>query len=130
MSDAIEQFLNEQKSMLKLVDEILGAWNYGQGCYQLPALIGALSLRLNWDSEQARRNDPIIRAYLKDHPTWYVRRGANGGVMERSEHEKKEAAKQAKEIAKQEIRLALAAKLAQPATSLSVEPNNTNSSVE
>jgi hypothetical protein len=117
MSDPVESFLNEQKIMLNLVGEILDGWN-GDGCYQVPALVLAIANKLNWNSDQARRNDPIIRAYLKDHPIWYVTRGAHGGIMKRSEHEKKEAAKLAKETAKekakQEITLALAAKMAPP----------------
>lgn len=112
MSDPVESFLNEQKPMLELVGEILDGWN-GEGCYKVPALVLAVAGKLNWNSDQARRNDPLIRAYLKDHPTWYVTRGAHGGIMKRAEHDKKEAAKLAKEKAKQEIALTLAAKMAQ-----------------
>jgi hypothetical protein len=137
MSDPVESFLNEQKPMLRLVDEILDGWT-SESCYQVPALVVAIATRLNWDSDQARHNDPIIRAYLKKHPTWYVTRGAHGGIMRRSEHEKKEAAKFAKEAAKekakQEITLALAAKMSQPTVVVPVpaldsdesEQDNTN----
>lgn len=137
MSDPVESFLNEQKPMLKLVDEILDTWS-GEGCYQVPALVMSIATKLNWDSDQARRNDPIIRAYLKEHPTWYVTRGAHGGIMRRAEHDKKEALKLAKEAAKekakQEIRLALATKLSQPTVVVPVpaldsdesEQDNTN----
>lgn len=130
MNDPVESFLNEQKPMLKLVDEILDVWS-SDGCYQVPALVLTIANRLNWNSEQARRNDPIIRAYLKTHPTWYVTRGAHGGIMKRSEHEKKEAAKLAKEVAKekakQEITLALATKMTPVAPIISTMPSDTES---
>ena len=124
MTDPVEIFLNEQKPMLKMVDEILDAWN-GEGCYQVPTLVKTLAVNLNWNSDQARLNDPIIRAYLKNHPTWYVRRGANGGIMKRSEYQEKEAAKVAKEKAKQELKAKVALLTAAPV--VAVQDNTDNS---
>jgi hypothetical protein len=126
MTDPVDTFLDEQRPMLKMVDEILDTWN-GAGCYQIPKLVQDLALQFNWDSEQARRNDPIIRAYLKTHPVWYITRGAGGGVMRLSEHQRKEAAKVAKEKAKLDLQAAVAAaKAAQPAADTSGQ-DNTNS---
>jgi hypothetical protein len=125
MSDSVQTFLDTLRPMLKLVDEVLNAWN-GDDRYQVPNLVSELALRLNWDSDQVRRNDPIIRAYLKDHPTWYVTRGAHGGIMKRADWLKKKQAEAEKERAKQEIKAALAAKeAAKTAVSATVVPTVT-----
>lgn len=127
MNDPADSFLNGLRPTLKLVDEILESWN-GEGCYKVPDLIGALSLKLNWDADQARRNDPVIRFFLKDHPMWYVTRGAHGGIMKRADWQKKQFAAAAKQKAKEEIKAALAAKEAQKASSVpsSLGQDNTN----
>lgn len=116
MIDPVELFLSELKPILNVVNEMLDAWK-GDSCYQIPKLVEALSVKFDWDAEAARRHDPIIRAYLKNHPTWHVTRGAHGGIMRRAEFDKKEFAKAAKERAKQDIKAALAAKLALVTTS-------------
>lgn len=129
MTDSVDIFLDEQRPMLKMVDEILNAWD-GASCYQIPKLVKDLALQFNWDSDQARRNDPIIRAYLKTHPVWYVTRGAHGGIMQRSEYEKKEAAKVAKEKAKLDLQAAVAAaKAAQPVADTSGQDNTNTATV-
>lgn len=106
MSDPVESFLDSQRPLLKLVDEMLEEWK-SDSCYQVPQLLLNMGARENWNSEQLRKFDPIVRAYLKDHPVWYVTRGAHGGIMKRAEHDKKEADKAAKEAAK----IALKAKI-------------------
>ena len=107
MTDHVDDFLAETKRILKVVDEILEAWS-GEGCYQVPILLLNLATQLGWNDEEIRRNDPVVRLYLKkDHPLWYITRGAKGGIMRRSEHDKKEAAKLAKEKAKAEIKAKL-----------------------
>lgn len=133
MSNPVESFLNEQVPMLKLVDEILEAWDK-QGCYQVPALMVSLSVKLNWNSTQARLKDPIIRAYLKDHPMWAITRGAHGGIISRAEFLKKEAAKIAKEAAKSVALAMIANKVAQATATTDIavidtaldEQDNTN----
>jgi hypothetical protein len=119
MSNPVECFLDTLKPMLNIVDEILNAWN-GEGCYQVPGLVLSVAAKLNWNDKQIRSNDPIIRAYLKDHPTWYVTRGAGGGVTRRDEWQKKEAIKVAKEKAKAELKLVLETKLIQPIVTTNV----------
>lgn len=118
MTDPVESFLNEQKNILKIVDEILDAWT-GDGCYQVPTLLLNLASKLSWNADQMRRNDPIVRLYLKDHPLWFITRGAKGGIMRRAEHDKREAAKLAKEKAKAEIKAQLLEKSAALTASVS-----------
>jgi hypothetical protein len=127
----IQSFLDSKVSMLIIVDEILNDWS-GESCYQLPALLGQIKLRMGWDDKQLRSNDPIIREYIRNHPDWYVTRGAHGGIMRRAEKQKKEAALEAKKKAKEEINAALDAEVARkrseasaPADS-SVIADNTN----
>ena len=109
MSDAVQIYLDTLTPMLTAVDEILDAWD-DKGCYQVPILIGNLAVRFNWNAKEARRNDPIIRSYLKVHPVWYITRGAYGGIMRREEHNKKEAEAEAKKLAKLELQAALKVK--------------------
>lgn len=126
MSNPIEAYLDNLKPILSVVDEILDNWK-GDGCFQLPNLIGLVAVKFSWDEIQIRNHDPIIRSYIRQHPVWYVTRGAGGGIMRRSEYQKKEATKLAKEKAKADIKAALAIKLAQQsASTASAVEDNTN----
>jgi hypothetical protein len=111
----IQSFYDELTPILSAVDEILNEWN-GEGCLQFPVLMGTLTLKLNWEGEEgqkiARAKEPIIREYVRTHQTWYVTRGAHGGIMRRSEKQKKDAEKAAKDKAKAELTAALEAELA------------------
>lgn len=107
----IQSFLDSKIPMLLVVDEVLGDWN-GEGCYQFPALLGQIKLKMGWDDKQLRVNDPIIRDYVRSHSDWYVTRGAHGGIMKASEKQKKEAESEAKRKAKEEINAALDAEVA------------------
>ncbi len=107
----IQSFLDNQIAMLLAVDEELNAWK-GEGCLQFPILMGNITVKLGWDSETQRKKEPIIREYVRNHPDWYVTRGAHGGIMRRSEKEQKDAAKAAKEKAKAELNAALEAEVA------------------
>lgn len=107
----IQSFLDGQVSMLVAVDEILSDWK-GEGCLQFPTLMTSVSAKLGWDAETQRKKEPIIREYVRNHPDWYVTRGAHGGIMRRSEKEQKDAAKAAKEKAKAELNAALEAEVA------------------
>jgi hypothetical protein len=115
MNDPIESFLDSQRSILNLVDELLDGWKI-EALYQVPQLLLHMGVRLNWDATQLRKFDPIVRAYLKDHPVWYVTRGAHGGIMRRDEHNKKENDKLTKLRAKEELKATLEAKAAAAAS--------------
>lgn len=120
MSDPVETFLDSQRPMLKIVNEILDGWK-GEGCFQIPQLLLSVGARLNWNSIQLRNNDPIVRAYLRDHPMWYVTRGAHGGIMPRAEHDKRETNKAAKEEAKRSLKATLEAKATQASVAVPVD---------
>jgi hypothetical protein len=124
MNDPIESFLDSQRPILNLVDQMLDDWK-SEALYQVPQLLLNMGARLDWDSKQLRKYDPIVRAYLKDHPVWYVTRGAHGGIMRRNEHDKKEADKAAKLRAKEELKATLEAKAAAAA---SVQPTGQDNS--
>lgn len=125
----IQSFLDSKVPMLLVVDEVLNEWA-GDGCYQFPALLGQIKLKMNWDDKQLRANDPIIREYIRNHPDWYVTRGAHGGIMRSSEKQKKDDAKAAKEKAKAEINAQLdaevAKKKAEAQAAIDANADNTN----
>lgn len=107
----IQSFLDGQTPMLLAVDAALSDWK-GEGCLQFPILMTSVSAKLGWDSETQRKKEPIIREYVRNHPDWYVTRGAHGGIMRRSEKEQKDALKAAKDKAKAELNAALEAEVA------------------
>jgi hypothetical protein len=111
MNNNIQNTLDRLVPIFAAVDEVLNAWN-GEGCYQFPVLIQALAVQLNWDTETTRKNDPIIRYYVRNHADWHVTRGAHGGIMRAEEKQKKEQAKAAKKAAKDQMQAALEAKVA------------------
>lgn len=111
----IQSYLDSKVSMFQIVDEVLDAWN-GEGCLQFPTLMGQVNAKMNWVGKEgeklSRANEPIIRDYVRNHPNWYVTRGAHGGIMRASDKQKKEEAKAAKDKAKAELAAALEAEVA------------------
>jgi hypothetical protein len=116
----VQSYFDSQLAPLfSVVDEVLNEWTSDK-CYQLPMLMMNIKAKMKWEGEegekQFRAKDPIIRDYIRNHPTWYITRGAHGGVMRRAEKEKKEAAAEAKRTAiaeaKREISAALDAEIA------------------
>ena len=80
-------------------------------CIPIPLLMTSLKIKFSWDDKQVNAKEPVIRDYFRDHPKWYVRQGAYGGIGRRAEKDKKDAVKQAKLQAKQRIEAELAKKL-------------------
>ncbi len=111
----IQSYLDSKIPMFQVVDEVLNDWT-GEGCLQFPTLMGTVTAKLGWVGKEgdkiARANEPIIRDYVRNHPDWYVTRGAHGGIMRASEKQKKEEARLAKEKARAELTAALEAELA------------------
>lgn len=111
----ITSYLDSKVSMFQIVDEVLNDWN-GEGCLQFPTLMGTVTIKMGWEGKEgdklARANEPIIRDYVRNHPDWYVTRGAHGGIMRASEKQKKEDAKAAKDKAKADLAVAIAATIA------------------
>lgn len=110
MSDSIKSRLAELSSLFEETDTILNEWT-SVSCLQIPTLVSNLALKLNWDAKQARENDPLIRWYIRNHPDWYITRGAKGGIMKREDKQKKELAKQALLDVKAQLKAALDAKI-------------------
>jgi hypothetical protein len=109
MSDPIEINLENVRALWKATDQFLSEWKE-EGNLQIPELIKTMTQSLNWDEKTVRDNDPLIRYHVRHHPDWHVTRGAHGGIMRTSDKQKKEAAKQAKDVAKQIMAQALEAK--------------------
>jgi hypothetical protein len=111
----IQSYLDSKIPMFQVVDEVLNDWT-GEGCLQFPTLMGTVTAKLGWIGKEgdkiARANEPIIRDYVRNHPDWYVTRGAHGGIMRASEKQKKEEVRLAKEKARAELTAVLEAELA------------------
>lgn len=111
----ITAYLDSKVPMFQIVDEVLNDWT-GEGCLQFPTLMGTVTAKMGWEGDEgektARANEPIIRDYVRNHPDWYVTRGAHGGIMRASEKQKKEDAKAAKDKAKAELAAAIEATIA------------------
>jgi hypothetical protein len=109
MSDAIETFLMDIKSICAATDQALSEWK-GEGNLQFPTLLGMMAVRNNWNEKQVRYADPYVRGYVRQHSDWYVTRGAGGGIMRATDKQKKDAVKLQKELEKQQMRNAIEAK--------------------
>ena len=110
MRNQIDNTLDDLKPIFKTIDDCLTEWK-GDGNLQFPTLIGMIALKLSWDDKQLREHDAIVRFYVRKHPDWHVTRGAHGGIMPATEKHKRDAIKIAKEIAKNQVKDAVAAKL-------------------
>lgn len=106
-----QAYFEGQAVIFAAVDEILDAWT-GTGCYKLPTLIEQIVERFGWDDKTLRAKDPVIRDFLRNHPKWYITRGAHGGIMRMSEKQKKVNIETAKAKAKAEVNAAIEAELA------------------
>jgi hypothetical protein len=113
MSDTIENNLETLRALFQETDRALSEWTDEGKNLQFPVLLGMIAVRLNWNEKQVRDNDPIIRYHVRNHPDWYVTRGAHGGIMRTSEKQKKDNLRLAKELAKKQMADALEAKVAE-----------------
>lgn len=112
MNRNIQTQIDELTPIWTATDEVLDDWK-GEGCLQLPILMGMLAVKFNWSDKQMRENDPFVRRYLRHHDKWHVTRGAHGGIMRLSDKQKKDAEKEAKDLARKQVETAVAAKAAQ-----------------
>lgn len=111
MNDTIQKVTESLTVIFSATEEALNDWK-GDGCLQIPTLITSLALKLNWDEKQIRENDPIVRYYVRNNPEWHVTRGAHGGIMRVADKNKKEADRISKQAAKEQVKAAIEAKLA------------------
>lgn len=107
---AKEKIMSEISELIDATDDALNNWT-GDGNLQFPVLLGIIGTKQGWDERQARRADPFVREYVRNHPDWYVTRGAHGGIMKASDQQKKNAAKIAKETVKKQIQEVIDAKV-------------------
>src|ERR1700727_3782495 len=110
-SSNVQSFLDSRQAILEAVERELDDWK-GEGCYQLPKMMELMGARFGWTETQTRSNDPIIREFIRTHPTYVLTRGAHGGIGRRADIQAKVDAKEAKKRAKEELSKALDAKIA------------------
>jgi hypothetical protein len=106
-----DKLLQDINQLIDSTDEVLNSWS-GDTNLQFPVLLGMIAVRNNWDEKQVRRADPFVREYIRNHPEWYVTRGAHGGIMRAADKNKKEQAKLSKELTKKQMKSDLEAKVA------------------
>jgi hypothetical protein len=111
MSDTINNNLETLRALFQSIDQILNEWTSNENL-QVPVLLGMMAVRFNWNEKQVRENDPFVRFHVRNHPDWYITRGAGGGIMRASEKQKKEAILLAKTLAKKQMAEALEAQAA------------------
>lgn len=109
MNDNIKRSVEKFTAIAIEAEAALNEWT-GEKCLQFPALLTTMAVKLNWDEQEIRRNDPLVRFYIREHSDWHVTRGAHGGIMRMSDKLKKEQSKSAKDAAKEAARAVLAAK--------------------
>jgi len=109
--DTIQDNLEKIRGIWQATDQALSEWTSEKNL-QFPVLLGMIAVRMNWDEKQVRDADPFVRFHVRNHPDWYVTRGAGGGIMRKSDKDKKEAIRIAKEAAKKQMADKLEAKVA------------------
>lgn len=114
MNKIVQEVLEKLNPLFESVDEVMNEWanSNNEGNLQFPTLLGMMAVRLQWNEKQVREYDPLIRYYVRNNPNWYVTRGAHGGIMRVTDKQKKEAERQAKEVAKAQVKAAVEAKAA------------------
>jgi hypothetical protein len=117
MSDTINNNLETLRALFQQVDQVLSEWSDVGKNLQFPVLLGMIAVRMKWDEKQVRDADPFVRYHVRNHPDWHVTRGAHGGIMRRSDKDKKESIRLAKELAKKQMADALEAKVAEATVS-------------
>jgi ElaB/YqjD/DUF883 family membrane-anchored ribosome-binding protein len=111
MNSTKDKLLQDIGELIEATDEVLNGWT-GENNLQFPVLLGMIAVRYNWDEKQVRRADPFVREYIRNHPDWYVTRGAKGGIMRASVKNKKEAAKSSKDAVKKQMQALIESKVA------------------
>lgn len=111
MSNVIKTVTDQLVTIFSATEEILAGWQEDSNL-QFPHLVSMVALKMNWSEKQLREADPIVRFYVRNHPEWYVTRGAHGGIMRTADRQKKEQSKAAKEALKQQMKANIEAKVA------------------
>jgi hypothetical protein len=106
-----EEVLKEFGEIFDAADEVLSEWKSEQKI-KFPELMGMLAVRMNMTDKRARQLEGVVRYYVRNHPDWYMIQGANGGIMPRSQYQKKQDDKLSKLMAKQQLKTAIETKVA------------------
>jgi len=109
MISTVQKALDSLVEVFEKTENSLNEWS-GTGNLQFPVLLGMVAGKLNWNEDQVRKGDPLVRYFVRIHPEWYVTRGAHGGIMRTADRQKKEALKAAKSSAKDQIKAVIEAK--------------------
>lgn len=122
MNSLYTKMLESLSSLFSNIDSSLEEYDWENNkTLQFPTLLASLAVKMNWDEQEIRRNDPLVRFYIREHNDWHVTRGAHGGIMRMSDKAKKEQSKSAKNAAKEAARAAVEAKEAPAATTDTAE---------
>src|SRR5271166_2658933 len=102
MNENIDNVIQQIIPIWKATEEELEQWT-SEGNLQFPDLLEKLAANQNWTDKQLREYDPLVRFYVRRHPKFHVTRGAHGGIMRKSDKDKKDLAKTLKESLKKQI---------------------------
>lgn len=114
MSNPTQFYYDLINPILLAVEDILNEWDAkskDQPCLQIPTLMEKVQGQLDLSSTEVNAKEPVIRDYFRNHPKWYVRRGAHGGIGRREDKAKKEAAQNSRDQVKAQVQAELAKKL-------------------
>lgn len=125
MNSAISICIDKLNSIFISTEEVLDTWTETKNL-QFPELMRMLSEKLHLDEKQLREYDPLVRFYIRNHPDWFVTRGAKGGIMRMSERQKKEASKAAKDAIKNALKSTIEAKAAESSSEENTEDDSDN----
>jgi hypothetical protein len=121
MNENIDNVIQQIIPVWKATEAVLEQWT-SEGNLQFPELLEKLAANENWTDKQLREYDPLVRFFVRRHPNFHVTRGAHGGIMRRSDKDKKDLAKSLKESLKKQMEAELAVKVAQMSAKLLATP--------
>ena len=108
MSNVITTVTEKLVVIFTATEEALNAFQ-GDGNLQFPNLLSTLANKFGWNENEVRQADPLVRFYVRNHPDWYVTRGAHGGIMRTADRQKKSDAKSVKDALKKQMKASIEA---------------------
>lgn len=121
MNENIDNVIQQIIPIWKATEDVLEQWT-SEGNLQFPELLEKLTANQNWTDKQLREYDPLIRFYVRRHPNFHVTRGAHGGIMRKSDKDKKDLAKNLKESLKKQMQEELVQRVAEMSAKLLAKP--------
>lgn len=109
MNNNVNNILEKLNPIFTATDEILSSWT-GIGHLQFAVLSGMVAIKLNWTEKEVKDNDPLLRFFVRNHPDYYVTRGAKGGIGRLSDKQKKDQSSIMKENIKASLQAEIEAK--------------------